>query len=169
MWGMKLLWVCLFAVVACTKSNANPTPAGTTVLDWKLALADREPMRAAKTTDVQAKDIEYLAHPTDDTTVKLAIHLETATVAFEETGKQVTRRSPIALVVKVVDGDDFTIGNGKCGGPNYPLTAPGDVPNDMLMDCRFKATKPRFDVGFMIYAYSDGRIDDGIVKKTKVM
>jgi hypothetical protein len=166
---MKTTWLWLFAIVACSKSNSNPTPAGATVLDWKLALADRPAMHAATTTDVQAKDIAYDAHPTDDTTVKLQIHLETASVTFEETGVKVTRRSPIALVVKVVDGNDFTIGNGKCGGPNYPLTAPGDVPNEMLMDCRFKATKPRFEVGFMIYAYSDGHIDDGLMKKTKVM
>lgn len=166
---MKTLWVGLFALAACSKSNSNPTPAGTTVLDWKLALSDRAPIRAAKTTDVQAKDIAYVAHPTDDTAMKLQVHLETATVAFEETGAQVTRRAPIALVVKVVEGNDFTVGNGKCFGPDYPLTAPGAVPNDMLMFCRFKAAKPSFDVGFMIYAYSDGRIDDGVVTKTKVM
>ena len=166
---MKTLWVVLFAVTACTKHNSNPTPAGTVVLDWKLAQADREPIRAAKTTDVQTKDVEYIAHPTDDTNVKLQVHLETATVAFEEAGSQVTHRAPIALVVKVVDGNDFTIGNGKCGGPNYQLAAPGEAPRDMLMDCRFKATKPSFDVGFMIFTYADGRIDDGVVTKTKVM
>ena len=153
--------ICLTAL-SCSKSNPNPTPNGTTVSSWELARSDRAAIRGARTSDAATKKLAYVAHPTDDTAVELALELETATVVFEEDGKEVTHAAPIKLRVDVVDNGDFTIGEGKCMGPHYALAAPGQAPRDMILHCVFKATKPSYDVSFTIYAYGDGRIDDGV-------
>ena len=167
---MKTLWVCLFVVAACSKNNPDATPAGTQILDWKLEQSDREAIRHAATSDVKAQDIDYVAHPTDDTEIKLKIHLETATVSYQEAGTEQKHTAPIKLSIVVVDNGNFTIKEStrKCGGPHYQLAAPGELPLEMLMDCTFHATKPRFDVGFMIYAWGSGKIDDGSPKTVKV-
>jgi hypothetical protein len=39
----------------------------------------------------------------------------------------------------------------------------------MVMDCHFRATQPSYDVGFWIYAWGAGKVDDGSPKTTKVM
>ena len=168
---MKTLWVCLLLVAACSKNNPDATLVGTQILDWQLAQSDRETIRQAAASSVKAQDIDYVAHPTDDTEVKLKVHLETATVKFEEGGRQVTHTAPIKLSVVVVDNGNFTLklSDRNCAGPHYQLAAPGDAPDEMLMDCYFHAKKPNYDVGFFIFAYGAGKIDDGVMKKVKVM
>jgi hypothetical protein len=165
---MKQIVVLALVVVGCHRSNPNPTAPGTTVLAWELAQSDRETIRSAKLSESTSKDLDYVAHPTDDTTVKVAIHLETATTVFSEAGEEVNHRAPVKLSVKLVDGADFTLGNGTCMGPHYKLAAPGAAPRDMILHCIVKAKKPSYDVSFTIYAYGDGTIDDGRPTTIKV-
>lgn len=166
---MKHTVALALAVLGCQPSNPNPTAAGTTILSWELAQSDRETIRSAKLSETTVKDFDYEAHPTDDTTVVVAVHLETATTVFTEAGEQVTHRTPVKLSLKLVGGADFTLGNGRCMGPHYKLAAPGEAPRDMILHCIVKAKKPRYDVSFTIYAYGDGTIDDGRPTKIKVM
>ena len=168
---MKTLLVCLLVVAACSKNNPNATKPGTQILDWKLEQSDRETIRHAATSEVKVQDIDYVAHPTEDTDIKLKIHLETATVTYQEAGQQEKHAAPIKLSIVVVDNGNFTVKEStqKCSGPHYQLGAPGEAPHEMLMNCYFHATKPNYDVGFHIYAWGAGKIDDGAPKKTKVM
>ncbi len=161
-------WVTL-CLVGCTKKNENPTPAGATILSWELSQSDRESMRSAKLADVKVQDLEYTAHPTDDSSVKVKVHLETATVVFVEAGSENTHSSPTKLSLTLVDGADYTLDRGKCMGPHYKLAAPGEAPREMILHCIVKATKPNADVSFSFYAYGDGRIDDGLQSTQKVM
>jgi hypothetical protein len=160
---MKLvLLFTLLTTGACgPKSNPSPSPSGATVIDWRLAQSDRDAIRQAATSDVKVFDREYTAHPTNDTAVKLMVHLESATVVFREADEQVSHHAPIALTVKVLDGGDFTFGKVTCMGPHYKLSDPETGPLDMLLHCYTHATKPSYDVGFTMYAYADGTINDG--------
>lgn len=155
-------------VAGCSKSNPDATPNGTTVLSWTLDQSDRASIRSAKQSERSVKDIDYVAKPTDDTEIKLAVHLETATVVFAEDEAEVTHTAPIKLEVKVSDNGDYTLHDGKCMGPNYELAAPGEAPRDMILHCVVKARKPGADVGFTLYAYGDGRIDDGVAHQTTI-
>lgn len=163
-----LPWIAV-ALVACSKKNENPTKAGASILAWELKDAERESIRAAKTSDAKVADVDYTAKLTDDSRVKVKVHLETATVVFAEGGQEVTHASPIKLGVTLVDGADYTLAPGKCMGPDYKLAAPGEAPRDMILLCTVKATKPNTEASFMIYAYGDGTIDDGNPKTQKVM
>lgn len=160
----------LFAVGAagCSKKNENPTAAGTSILAWELAQSERASIRTAKTSDVKVQEVDYTAHPTEDTAVKVKVHLETATVVFEEDGKEVTHTAPIKLGLTLVDGADYTLDDGRCMGPNYKLAAPGEAPRDMLLHCTVNATKPNAQVNITIYAYGDGTINDGQPTTVKV-
>ncbi len=161
------LWVAL-CLAGCTKKNENPTAAGASILSWDLSQAERVSIRTAKTSDVKVQDVEYIATAGGDP-IKMKVHLETATVVFSEADAERTHASPIKLGVTVVDGADYTFSNAKCMGPDYKLAAPGEAPRDMILFCTVKAKKPNADVGFMIYAYGDGTIDDGNPKTQKVM
>lgn len=166
---MKHFLVAFLCLVGCTKKNEHPTPAGASILAWDLSQAYRVSIRSAKTSDVKIQDLDYTAHPTDDSSVKVKVHLETATVVFTESGREVTHTSATRIELTLVDGADYTLGNGKCMGPHYKLAAPGDAPRDMILHCIVKATKPNDDVSFTIYAYGDGTIDDGRPTTQKVM
>jgi hypothetical protein len=161
---MKHFWLVALCLAGCTKKNENPTPSGANILAWDLSQAERESVRAAKTSDVNVQDIDYTAHPTEDTSVKVKIHLETATIVFNEGGGERTHSSPIKIGMTLVDGADYTLDRGKCMGPHYKLAAPGEAPRDMILHCIVKATKPNAQVSFTIYAYGDGKIDDGVAK-----
>lgn len=161
--GMKraLLFGLLTTAACGPAANPSPTPSGTTVIDWRLAQSDRHAIRQAATTAVEVFDREYIAHPTRDTSVKLRVHLESATVVFEEAGERVTHRAPIAFAAKVIDSGDFTFGKVTCMGPHYKLSDTGTGPHHMLLHCYTHAIRPSYDVGFTMYAYADGTIDDG--------
>jgi hypothetical protein len=159
----------LLALVACgPEKNAHPTKAGTEFLHWELATSDRETIRAAKQTDVKSQTLDYTALLAGEEKLpfKVKVQLETATVTFEEAGKQVEHRAPVKLSLTVVDGNDFTLSNAKCGGPHYNMELPPG--RDMILHCTAHAKKPRYDIGFTFYAYGDGRIDDGNPKMIKV-
>jgi hypothetical protein len=163
----KLALVSLLVLAACTK-NPDATTPGTTVIAWQLADSDRSSIRAAKLTDVKTQTFTHDAHPTKDTTVKVEVTLETATVTFEEDGKQVVHRAPTKLAVKAIDAGGFTLSKSKggCMGPHYDMNLPPSL--DMILHCTISAKKPRYDVGFWLYAYGDNRIDDGNPKTIKV-
>ena len=156
---MKSLWigVVLFAVGCGNGAAKDATPAGTVLVTWDAKQSTRTAMRTAAVGGHVVKDVAYTAHPTPESAVILAIHVETAPVTLVEDGKRVDRVAPVALTVTATDSDGFRIGPGTCTGPDYGL----DGGAKMLMDCAFKATKPKNDVGFMFDVYSDGSVDDG--------
>ena len=164
---MTKLAPCLLLLAACSPSNANPSPPGTNVLHWQLGDSDRTEIRTARQTDTKTTTLAYEAHPTDDTSIKLNVTLDTATVTFGDPGKEVTHSAPTRLVLTVADAGDFTLSAPKCMGPHYDMALPPS--RDMILHCTVKAKKPRYDVGFTIYAYGDGRIDDGVMKKRKLL
>lgn len=148
-------------LVACS-SDANPeaTKPGATVLEWELADSDRESVRAAKIGDVEVSEHAFDGEVSPEgVKVKVNVHLETATVEFEEDGKLVTHAAPVRLKIEAVDAAGFTLSPLRCMGPHYTLDLP--PAHDMILQCYVKATKPRWDVSFVVYAYGDGRIDDG--------
>ena len=163
----RVIWAVVL-LAACKESNPNPTKAGATILTWQIGDSDRTTIRTAKLTDIKVADYDYDA-VTADTKVKLKVHLETATAVFVEDGKEVTHTAPTKLEVKVVDANDFTLSTktGACGGPHYDMALPPS--RDMILTCRVIAKKPSYDVGFWLYAYGDGRIDDGNPKTVKVI
>ncbi len=156
---MKSLWItaALFAVGCGTGAAKDATPAGTVLVTWDAKQSTRPAIRVAAIGGHVVKDVTYTAHPTPESTVTLAIHVETAPVTLVEDGKRLDRVAPVAVTVTATDSDGFRIGPGKCTGPDYGL----DGADMMLMDCAFKATKPKTDVGFMFDVYSDGTVDDG--------
>lgn len=165
---MRFAWLTLFTlfplVFACSKDkSSDATQPGATVLSWELAKSDRDSIRAAKVSDTKALELEYEGSVSmENIKVKVKVHLETATVEFEEDGKPVTHRAPVKLRVEAVDANGFTLSQGKCMGPHYTM----DIPpaRDMILHCVVEATKPRYDVSFTIYAHGDGHIDDGKAK-----
>lgn len=162
--------VLLLALAACGPGkNANPTKAGTVVLDWKLADSDRASIRTASLSDTKTQTIDYTTYvdPENKTSVKLKIVLETSTVRFGEEGAQREHRAPTKVTVSVIDANDFTLANGKCMGPHYDMGLPPG--RDMILHCTLGADKPHWDVGVTFMAYGDGRLDDGIAKRVKVV
>jgi hypothetical protein len=161
----------LLALVACgPEKNENPTKPGTVLLtwNWNLAEAERIAMRTAKQTDVktQALDFEQAVDFDKKVPVKVKVALETATLTFEEKGKQVEHRAPMKVTITAVDANDFTLSNAKCMGPYYDMHLPPG--RDMILHCIVKVRKPRYDVSLTFYAYGDNRIDDGNPKTFKV-
>lgn len=152
----------LLALAACaSEKNDNPTKTGTVVLDWQLADSERVSIRTAKQTDSKTQILDYEDAVDFDKKlpVKVKVFVETATVTFEEDGKQVEHRAPVKVTVTAVDANDFTLANGRCRGPHYDMHLPPG--RDMTLHCTVDAKKPRYDVDLTIYAYGDGRIDDG--------
>ncbi|MCB9578289.1 MAG: hypothetical protein H6717_14790 [Polyangiaceae bacterium] len=149
---------------ACSKSGPTPTTKGSSVLSWKLADSDRVAIRSAVTSNASTKHVSYVAHPTSDTSVALALDVETATVAFKEDGKDVTHTAPIKLEAKASDPAGFALGPASCKGPHYQLAAPGAAPRAMVLTCYVHARRSQGDVGFQLYVYGDGTINDGQVK-----
>lgn len=151
----------LALALACTPgSDSEATKPGDTVLTWELASSDRESIRAATIREVKSIDLDFDGQVTPDgEEVKVKVHLETATVEFVEDGATVTHAAPIKLSITAVDAAGFTLSASSCNGPHYTMDLP--PAHDMTLHCYVKAKKPRYDVGFTIYAYGDGRIDDG--------
>jgi hypothetical protein len=162
------LWVAL-ALVGCTKKNENPTPAGTTILAWDRTQSERETIRSGTMSDAKTHDFEYTGYPIDDVAVKVKVHLETATVVFTHDDKETIHTTPTKISLVLVDGADFTLHDGKCWGPHFKLGAPGEAPRDLILHCIVKATKPNASVSFSFYAYGNGTMDDGVMKKVKVI
>lgn len=151
----------LVTTLAACSSDANPdaTKPGATVLEWELADSDRESLRAAKISEVAASQHAYQGVLSNGVEVKVNVQLETATVEFEEDGKLVTHAAPVKLKIEAVDAAGFTLSLQRCMGPHYTMDLP--PAHDMILHCYVKATKPRTDVSFVVYAYGDGHIDDG--------
>jgi hypothetical protein len=156
---MKLWCLALVALVGCKDKNANPTAAGAVVLDWKLADSDRTTIRNAKVEDVKSQDIDWVDQPTDDTQVKLKLHVETAKVTYDEDGKTMSLPAPVVVKATVVDAGDFTFSKPSCGGPHYPMGAPGEMPTNTLLQCRISTHKPRYEVGISFEIDGSGKVE----------
>lgn len=148
------------ALVACS-SDANPdaTKPGATVFEWQLADSDRASIVAAKISEVEAAQHFYEGVLPNGDKVKVSARLETATVEFEEDGELVTHAAPVKLTLEAVDAAGYTLSLTRCMGPHYTMDLP--PAHDMILQCYVKATKPRTDLSFVIYAYGDGRVDGG--------
>lgn len=150
-----VLAVLAVACAAACNKNANPTPAGVTVLEWTLARSDRASMKDATLSNKQTKDLDYVD---EDTGAKVKLHVETAIAKFKEDGKDVEHDTVSAIAATVVDGKDFTFADHGCHGPNYPLSAPGSAPRTMMLDCSIGLKKPRYDGGIFFQMIGDGTI-----------
>jgi len=137
------------------------TPHGTPVLSWELKQSDRASIRTGLAFEPRRMSMSYVARPTPDTSVTLAIELTSARVTFSEDNEPVTHTAPIKLDVRVLDSGGYKFERVRCMGPHYQLAAAGQTPEEMLMHCWFRVTKPNANVGFTIYAWGNGTINDG--------
>jgi hypothetical protein len=159
----------LLALIACgSDKNDNPTKPGSVVLTWTLAESDRLSIRSAKQADAKSQELDFAEAVDVDkkVPVKVKVTLETATVTFEEDGKQVEHRAPVNVKITAVDANDFTLTNAKCMGPHYDMQLPPG--RDMILHCTVRAKKPKYDLLLTVYAYGDGHIDNGNPKTIKV-
>lgn len=158
----RLLFVAL-GLIACDKTTSStPTAPGTTVMTWELAKADRVAIRTAKLGEVKSTTHEHVAKVGDQTIAKLKVHVDTAAVEFDEDGKKVSQTAPVKLRIEAVESNGFTLTPKDCKGPQYWDNVTEASPQ--VLRCSLNAKKPKHDLGFMIYVYGDGHIEDGIRK-----
>lgn len=137
------------------------TPHNTQVLDWDLQQSDRASIRTGIAFEPRRMSMAYVARPTPDTSVTLAIELTSARVTFTEDDVPVTHTAPIKFDVRVLDGGGYQFERVACMGPHYKLAAAGQTPEEMVMHCWFRVTRPNANVGFTIYVWGNGSISDG--------
>lgn len=154
---LTFLFVAL-SLCACPKKPEG-TAAGTRVIDWKLAQSDRESIRGATTAEVAKKDVPFTAHPTPDSTVVLALHLEVATVTFTEDGKPATHTAAISVSADVTENGGYSFGTPQCAGPHYQLAAPGEAPREMMLMCNVRVKKSDADVLISFTVRGDGKVE----------
>lgn len=159
----------LLALVACgSDKNDNPTKPGSVVLSWDLNESDRLSIRTAKQTDAKSHelDVEQAVDFEKKFPIKVKVAFETATITFDEDGKQVEHRAPVKVKITAIDAKEFTLTNAKCMGPHFDMNLPPG--RDMVLHCLVHAKKPKYDVRLTIFAYGDGRIDENNAKTIKV-
>lgn len=135
------------------------TPNGTSILSWQLDQSDRASIRNATASETRLTDIEHVAHPTKDSSVVVLVELVTGRVAFSEDNETVIHTAPMKLDVRVLDHGGYLIDRPRCTGPHYQLAAPGEAPEEMVLICDFKATKPGANVGFTVNAWGRGAVE----------
>ncbi len=148
-WSIHRGVIVAFLVVAASAcdSNKNATPKDAKVLEWTLAKTTRASMKDATLTNKATKDLVINDAATG---VKLSLKLETATAKFNEGGKDVEHDAIVGLTATATNPNEFTLVDRGCDGPNHQLAAPGAAPRAMILDCRIKADKPKFD-GFVSF------------------
>ena len=147
----------LLAVVGCSHSNKDATPAGAKVIEWTAAKSSRPAFQTATFEGATPKDATITVKVCADD-VKLALHVVSGTAKYKEADQAMAMIAPSEVTATVVDGKDFTFGSGKCDGPNYELTAPGTPPKFTILDCHLHATKPNNDCAPMFQLKGDGTV-----------
>lgn len=153
---LPMAFLVALSVAGC--KNKDATASGASVLAWDTGKSTRASFAKVVVGARRAKDVTLVAHPFEGAAIKLRAHVETADVTFEEDGKPQKFDAPVSIAVTVDDANDFTLGGGKCDGPDFQLAAPGAAPKEMIVQCRIKATKPNADVGVSFEVWGDGKV-----------
>lgn len=148
----------LVAGLAACNANKDATPSGTNVLDWDASKTTRPAFKTATFDGKQVKDQSMTFAVADIDQVKLKVHLETATAKYQEGDSAMQLAAVTAIRATVEDGKDYTFSAGRCTGPNYDLTAPGQPSSYTILDCQIAARKPHIQ-GFVSFQMKgDGTI-----------
>ena len=149
----------LLVLAACSHANKDATPVGAKVFDWDATKSDRAAIKTAQFTDIKPIDrSETVTACGGDIKIKLKLHMETGTATYDEGGSHMQVPALHALTATVEDGADFTFAPGKCEGPNYELTAPGQAPHYTLLDCHARVNKPNNDCLIYLQLKGDGTL-----------
>jgi hypothetical protein len=158
----------LLGATAC--GSSTPVTAKDTVLfEWELAKASRADVRSATIGAHTTKDFKVRIVK-GEAPFTLLVHLETADIDYEEGGRKVSQRAPIALRAVVAFNDAWDLGGSCEDGPNYQMPSAGPdgglvTPRGMLQGCRVKYHRragtiftSEWSLGTTLEAHGDGTL-----------
>jgi hypothetical protein len=144
---------------------------GTSLFSWDNTKSSRPGVVKAAVGAHTTKDYVVTASREGAPPISLDVHVEVATIDFEEAGHPVHQTSPVVITAKVKDNTGWEL-SGKCeDGPHYQMpsvSADGglDTPLGMRQDCNISehrvagaVFKSTWGVGFMLDVYGDGKVD----------